>query len=207
MGVLLMLMTIGGLIAAAIMLVIALVTKKRWLTKFTLGGVVVWFAFYAVMLLGFSVFSTERTLAMYKAKAFCGFYFDCHLHTAVYGVRTATTIGTRTANGMFQIVKVRVFTDARREPLGLMTVDAHVVDKAGTQFYRDLAAETQLPPQPAFEKRIGPGEFFDKEIVFDLPPGRSGTATGYSGRQWRRLLDRVDPRRRRGQHFSQVGLL
>jgi hypothetical protein len=121
------------------------------------------------MLLGFSLSSTERTLAMYEAKAYCGFYFDCHLHTAVYGVRMAKTIGERTASGTFQIVKVRVFTDARREPLGLLTVDAHIVDAAGKQYLRDMAAETQLPPQPDFEKRVGPGEFFDKEIVVDLP--------------------------------------
>ncbi len=45
MGVLLMLMTIGGVIAAGILVAFSLFTKKTWLTKFTLGGVAVWVAF------------------------------------------------------------------------------------------------------------------------------------------------------------------
>ncbi len=170
MGVILMLMTIGGLMVAAIMLAVARIKKKRWLTKFTLGGVAIWFAFYAAMLVGFSIFSTERTLPMFEAKSFCGFYLDCHMHAAVYGVRPATTIGTQNAKGVFRIVKVRIFTDARRATLGLLTVDAHIVDSAGKQYLRDTTAESQLPPQPEFEKRVAPGEYFDKEIVFDLPP-------------------------------------
>ena len=46
MGVLLMLMTIGGLIVAAVLLVIALIGKKKWLRNFVLGGVALWFVFY-----------------------------------------------------------------------------------------------------------------------------------------------------------------
>ena len=61
MGVLLMLITIGGLVAAGILLAIALIGKKMWLAKFTLGGVAIWFVFYIAMLFGFS-FSARRKL-------------------------------------------------------------------------------------------------------------------------------------------------
>src|SRR5438067_11334015 len=128
MGVLLMLMTIGGVIAAAVLVAIALITGKRWLLTFTLGGVALWFAFYTVMLIGFSLASTEKTLALNESKQYCGFYLDCHMHTAVTGVRTTKTFGDRSANGQFYIVTVKVFSDAKRAILGLLTVDAHVVD-------------------------------------------------------------------------------
>ena len=169
MGVLLMLMTIGGLIVAAVLFVIALYTGKAWLAKFVFGGVAVWFVFYFAMLLGVSLFSKEKTLSLNEPKAFCGFYLDCHMHTAVKSVRTARTIGNRTAKGEFHIVTVEVFSDAVRATLGLITVDAHVVDAGNRTYTRDMDAETQLAPQPEFEKQIGPEESFEKEIVFDLP--------------------------------------
>src|SRR5437773_3681591 len=112
MGVLLMLMTIGGLVAAAILFGIAWLNESAWLKKFVIGGVAVWFAFYIAMLLGFSLFSTEKTLAINEPKEFCGFYFDCHMHTAVTNVTRTKTIGNKTANGEFYIVTVKVFSNA-----------------------------------------------------------------------------------------------
>jgi hypothetical protein len=169
MGVLLMLMTIGGVITALIVAVVALITKKSWLLKFTLAAVAVWFVFYAVMLIGFSAASKENVLGLNEAKAFCGFYLDCHMHTAVTGVRTTKQVGEREANGEFYIVTVKVFSDAKRAELGLLTVDAHVVDGRGGVYARDQLAENELPPQPPFEKKIGAAESVEKEIVFDLP--------------------------------------
>src|SRR5258706_12180465 len=109
MGVLLMLMTIGGLIVAAVMLVISVATGKAWLRKFVFGGVAIWFVFYLAMLFGFSLSSQEKDLGLNEAKEYCGFYLDCHMHTAVTNVRTAKMIGNQTANGEFYIVKVKVF--------------------------------------------------------------------------------------------------
>jgi hypothetical protein len=169
MGVLLMLMTIGGLIVAAILMTVAIWTKKPWLRNFVLGGVAVWFAFYAVMLFGASLSSKETTLALNEPKAFCGFYLDCHMHTAVTGVRRAKAIGDKTANGEFYVVKVKVFSDAKQATLGMLTVDAHVIDEGRREFARDTLAETALGEQPPFEKQISPVESFEKEIVFDLP--------------------------------------
>jgi hypothetical protein len=169
MGVLLMLMTIGGLVAAAILLGIAWLHESPWLRKFVLGGVTIWFVFYIAMLFGFSLFSTEKTLALGEAKEYCGFYLDCHMHTAVTGVQLKKTIGSATAKGEFYIVKVKVFSNARRATLGLLTVDAHVVDANGRTYSRDIDSESQIAPQPDFEKKISPVESFEKEIVFDLP--------------------------------------
>lgn len=169
MGVLMLLMTICGLILAVVLLAYAFWKGKNWLKSFVAGGVVVWLTGYAILLFAGSFFSVERTLALNEPKEFCGFYLDCHLHTAVTGVRKAKTIGDKTANGEFYIVKVKVFSDARRATLGLNTVDAKVVDGANHNFERDTEAEAQLGEQPSFDRKISPVESFEKEIVFDLP--------------------------------------
>ena len=169
MGVILMAMTIGGLFGAAVLFAISIYTKKTWLRNFVFGGVAVWFVFYFAMLFGFSITSKEKDLALNEPKEFCGFYLDCHMHTSVTAVSKTKTIGNKTANGEFYIVKVKVFSNAKRATLGLVTVDTHVVDSAGQTYYRDHDAESQLPSQPDFEKPVSPVESFDKEIVFDLP--------------------------------------
>lgn len=171
MGVLLMLMTIGGLVAAFLLLGIARWMKKRWLRDFVLGGVAVWFVFYAVMLLTASFSSKEATLGLNEPKEFCGFYLDCHMHTAVTGVRQTKTIGDRTAQGEFYVVKVKVFSDAKQATIGLLTVDARVIDENRQEFLRDTQAEDRLGEQPPLDKRISPVESFEREIVFDLPAG------------------------------------
>lgn len=169
MGVFFMLMTIGGLIFAAVLLIISRVTKKAWLKHFVWGGLTTWFAAYVFLFFCASFFSAEKTLAFNEPKEFCGFYFDCHLRAAVGGVRKTKTLGDRTANGEFYVVKVKVFSDAKQAALGLLTVDARVVDGQNREFERDAKAESQLGEQPPFERQISPAESFEKEIVFDLP--------------------------------------
>lgn len=171
MGLILMMMTIGGAALAAVLMVFAAITRRVWLMQFVIGGTLIWFAFYFAVLLAASFRSEDRNLTFDEPKAFCGFYFDCHMHTAVTGVRKTRTIGGKTANGEFYVVEFKVFSDAVRATLGLLTVDAHVVDDENRSYPRDISAEGQLPLQPLFERRIGPGESFEKEIVFDLPVG------------------------------------
>ena len=171
MGVLLMLMTIGVLAFAAVVLIVSLLTGSRWLRNFILGSVAIWLISYYLILLFVSFYSTERILAVGDAKEYCGFYLDCHLHTAVTGVRLARSIGNRTANGEFYIVKVKVVSDANRATLGILTVDARIHDAQGNRYERVTAAEEQLYPQPDFERQLSPTESFEKEIVFDLPNG------------------------------------
>ena len=169
MGVLLMAMTIGGLLVAGILFALSIATGKMWLRNFVFVGIAVWFGFYFTTLIGFSTVSKERDLGLNEPKEYCGFYLDCHMHAAVTGVRRTKTIGNKTANGEFYIVKVKVFSDAKAATLGFTTVDAHVVDANAEEYHRDTDAESALGPQPDFQERISPGEGFEKEIVFDLP--------------------------------------
>ena len=153
------------------MLAISLVMRKAWLRNFVLGGVTVWLVFYAIMLFGSSLASKEKTLALNEPKKLCGFYLDCHMHTAVTEVQRAKNIGAKTAQGEFYIVTVKVFSDAKREPLHLIGTEAKVFDERKSFYTRDLEAERALGSQPEFETRIGPDESFTKTIVFDLPGG------------------------------------
>jgi hypothetical protein len=167
-----MLMTIGGLVVAGILLIAARVTKKAWLVKFTVAGVAFWLVFYAVTLVGFSMMSEERVLAIGEAKEYCGFYLDCHMHTEVTSVRTAQQIGERQAKGIFYIVGVRVFSDARNPNIAfrLLEPNAKVIVTDDSVIGRDLAAEAALPTAAVdLGADIKGRQTIDKEIVFNVP--------------------------------------
>ncbi|HEX6125656.1 MAG TPA: hypothetical protein VFZ23_09840 [Pyrinomonadaceae bacterium] len=166
MGVLLMFVTIGGLLAASVLLALAIYTKKIWLRNFVLGAVTVWLVSYFAMLIGFSLDSEERELALNEPKAFCGFYLDCHMHTAVTGVRKTKTIGNKNASGEFYIVRVKVFSDAKRATLGFGGLKLHVVDDEGKQYPHVPEVEK---PEPWFTRPVPARESFEREVVFDLP--------------------------------------
>ena len=171
MGVLMMLLTIGGIVLAIILWIISVFTKKEWLRNFVLGGVAIWFAFYLIALLVFSLTSKEKSLALNEPKEFCGFYLDCHLHTTVTNVRTAKTIGNQTANGTFLILNVKVFSDARNPNIAfrLLEPKAQVEDESGRIFSRMTNAENQLPTaQTQLNQDIKGKEIIEKEIVFDI---------------------------------------
>lgn len=170
MGVLLMLMTIGGLVVSFILLIVALLTGKKWLRNLVIIGVPLWLLIYLAMLLGFSLTSRKTYLPNNQAKAFCGFYFDCHLHASVSNVRTAAKIGSAKAQGIFYIVKVKVSNDARREPLGLSAPEAMMIDEGSRLYSRIEEAEKQLSEgaNVPFNQLVPAGGSFEKEIVFDL---------------------------------------
>lgn len=166
-----MLMTIGGMIAAFVLLSVSLFMKKAWLTKFTLGGIAVWVAFYAVMLLRSSLSSKEKMFGMNEAKEYCGFYLDCHLHTAVTGIRSAKNIGDKQANGRFYIVNVKVFSNARNPAIAfrLLEPKAELTDGRGQKYVRDTDTESRLPTaQVQLNQAIKGGQTIEKEIVFDV---------------------------------------
>jgi hypothetical protein len=171
MGVLLMLMTIGGLISAAILLITSFLTKKIWLRKLVFVGVPLWFVFYAIALFGFSLTSKERVLSLNEPKEFCGFYLDCHVHASVTDVRTAKIIGTQTAQGTFLIAKIKVFIDAKNPNINfrLLGPKAEIIDEGSRIYSRRLEAENELTTaQTQLNQDIKGNQTIEKEIVFDI---------------------------------------
>lgn len=171
MGVLLMAMTIGGLMVAAIVLGLSVYTRRIWLRNFVLGSVAVWFVFYFAMLVGFSLNSEEKELGINEPKAFCGFYLDCHLHTAVTDVRKTKTIGNKTANGEFYIVRVKVFSNAKAATLGFGGLKLYVIDADGRHYPHSPDVD---PPEPWFVRPVPAGGSFERDVVFDLPADVKG---------------------------------
>ncbi len=171
MGVLMMLLTIGGLVLASILLIVSFFMEKKWLRNFVLGGVTVWFAFYLMALLGFSLTSREKNLALNEPKEYCGFYLDCHLHTMVTNIRTAKQLGDQTAQGMFLIVNVKVFIDAKNPNIAfrLLEPKSRLEDESGRLYTRITKAENELPTAPIqLNQDIKSHETIEKEIVFDV---------------------------------------
>jgi hypothetical protein len=181
MGVVLMAMTIGGLFAAAILLIFARFSKISWLRTFVLGGVTTWLTGYVILLLIGSIFSVGRTLGLNEPKEFCGFYLDCHLHTAGTDVQKVKTYNGKTANGDFYIVKVKVFSDAKRAELGFDYLKLFVIDGNGKLYPRFTDAEN--PEQP-FAQKIPAGGSFEKEVVFDLPSDLKNPRLDMSTGDW-----------------------
>lgn len=170
MGFVLMLATIGIIIAAFILLIIALITGKKWLRNIVIIGIPIWIGFYIALLLGFSLNSQETFLPNNRAKSFCGFYFGCHLKASVSGVRTVSQIGDVKAQGTFYIVKVKISNDSENKTLALIAPQATMIDEGPRLYSRNEEAEKQLPigANIPFNQTIPPGGSFEKEIVFDL---------------------------------------
>jgi hypothetical protein len=166
MGIVLMAATIGGVAIAVILLVYAFYTRTIWLRDFVLGGTAVWFTFYFAMLIGSSVRSEEKELRLNEARAFCGFYLDCHMHTTVTAVRTARTIGNKAANDKFYIVTVKVFSNAKEATLGFGGLKLHVTDADGRLYPHSPEVE---PDEPWFNRPVPAGGSFERDVVFDLP--------------------------------------
>lgn len=166
MGVILMLMTIGGLFIALILLIVSYFARLNWLKKFVLGGVTVWLVGYVILLLTASIFSEEQNLGLNEPKEFCGFYLDCHIHTAVSDVRKTKTYGDAVAGGEFYVVNVKVFSNAKQATLNLTTPQFHVFDAAGKRYN---PVENPAIPRLPFDDKVPAGGSFEKEIVFDLP--------------------------------------
>lgn len=161
-----MLLTVGGLFLAVLLMIVAGVTRQVWLAKFVFGAVGVWFGVYAVLLVTVSLSSAEKTLNLNEPKAFCGFYLDCHIRAVVTDVMKTKTFGNKTADGEFYVVRVKIFSDARRAELGLHAPELKVVDADGRRFKRLADLEN---PEMSWDMKVPAGNSFEKEAVFDLP--------------------------------------
>ncbi len=125
------------------------------------------------MLFGYSFASSDRILAMNEPKAFCGFYFDCHVHAKVTKVQTGDKIRQRHADGMFYVVTVEVYTDARKPNIWfrLLEPKAVIIDGRGNRYLRNEDAEFDLRTGPVDLGAEVRGEItIEKDLAFDIPP-------------------------------------
>jgi len=173
------LMGVAGLVTAY-----GLVRKRRDIAKKSVlaGGIVA--GGYLVLLLGASLVSSEKVLAMGEQKYFCE--MDCHEAYSVVGVRTAKTIGEgpeqKTAAGTFYIVTVKVGFDektissrrAKDMPLHPNPRMALLIDPRGQEFTVSPVGQMALEKAEGkaaipFTWLLKPGESYTTDLVFDVP--------------------------------------
>jgi hypothetical protein len=177
------LLFLGSAAVLLLLLVFALVfffKRKSWSQRALAGGVVL-LGSYALLLLGFSVFSHERTLAQGQEKYFCE--LDCHVAYSVQKVERVKSIGDTAAKGEFYVVTIRSRFDENTtaswrprdvpvtpDPLTFALVgtqgDAVSLSIAGQQAWESLRGGA-----PSLFNPLLPGESREATFVFDAPAG------------------------------------
>ncbi len=184
MGVLFLLLTIIAGFICVIGLGAAAISGRTRVVKMLLAAASVWLIAYIALLFGTSFSSPEKVIPIGEAKAFCGFYLDCHLHVAVKEAVKTEQIGDVKAEGEFLVVTLRFFNDARRAKISLHNVRVAILDPDGAVYERNEAAESELgePGKRPFYIPIQPEGSFERSVVFDVPrsfgPGKLAVTEG-----------------------------
>lgn len=173
-----------GTAALLLLLIIATLIlwalKRQWL-RYSLWSIVSLLAGYVLLLVGFSLFSHERTLARGQEKYFCE--LDCHVAYSVQKVERVKQIGETVANGEYYIVTIRSrFDETTTAPwrprdialkpdrLNFALVDAHG-DMVPPSQIGQKAWEALHGASPNLFRPLRPGESTEVIFVFDAPPG------------------------------------
>src|ERR1700752_977437 len=80
----------AGLLALLLIAVIVTLFRRRQWLRYAVTALLVLIVGYGALLLGFSLFSRERTLARGEEKYFCE--LDCHLAYSVQNIERVRTI-------------------------------------------------------------------------------------------------------------------
>lgn len=169
LGVLLLLGLVGGALALGVGIVAALLMDRGfWVRRFVITGVA-GVALYLVLLFGLSLTSRTRILTLNQGKHICE--LDCHSEYSVVAVRTDKHLGTRTAQGTYYVVTVKVLFDSTTigphrgmSPLEIGPRTVYVLDAQGHEY--------PLQPEGASDSlrhSIVPGQSYTTDLVFDLP--------------------------------------
>jgi len=181
-GVLLCVGTGLLILCLVLLLIFALVTKRRSLTKFSTLAIAIIAMLYLSLLLIFSWASSEKVLARGQEKHFCE--VDCHLAYSILDSQTTKTLGTLpnelTAAGLFRVVTIRTrFDETTISPNrgnALLYPNARllvVTDAQGNQYSPSADAQRMLQQLnqagTPFTAPLRPGENYQTTVVFDLP--------------------------------------
>ncbi len=174
--------TLGLLVLLVLFVLFALWTRKKWIG---FGAIVLGLALlsgYALVLVGVSLTSHEKVLALGEHKYFCE--IDCHIAYSVAGVEESTALGDELrpslAAGRFVIVHLKTWFDPS-------TISPHrgngelppghrrvvLVDDQGHEFAPSTQAQAALAKMRGTTRPLSqplqPGESYVTDVVFDLP--------------------------------------
>jgi hypothetical protein len=172
----------GALLVLLTLATLILLFWRRQLLRYSLQALTVLVFGYGLLLLAFSAFSHERTLAQGQEKYFCE--LDCHIAYSVQNVQRIKSIGHVTAAGEFYVVTVRArFDETTIAPWrgdAPLTPNPHhvtLVDGRGLAMGASPAAQQAWQaahgPSASLLQPLRPGESYQATMVFDVPPGAS----------------------------------
>src|SRR6266850_1401259 len=164
------LLFVGAVLAGAALVVlyaIARVIKREPLARVTLRVLLGGVGLYLLLVLGASMFSRGRVLAVGEEKHICE--VDCHLAYSV----AATKAEALPSDRLREIVTVKVRFDeatisARRPRDATLTPNSRyvaLVDDAGNQY----PGSTE-----GLQRKLVPGESYTTDVVFDVPAEAKG---------------------------------
>lgn len=187
LAVLAFLGTAASLVCLALVLLFAVLTKRKWIGIGAVGFAGILVSAYVLMLLGVSLTGHEKTLAPGEWKYFCE--IDCHIAYSVADVQTAFALDDKThqtpAQSGFVLVRLKVWFDPKtisphRGNGPLMTSPRRIalVDSSGREYPRssnaEAAAARLFGPAAPLEQPLRPAESFTTSCGFAVPAGVSG---------------------------------
>jgi hypothetical protein len=168
--------------AAVLAALLGVFRKHRWLKIGGLAVAALLVAGYALVLLGVSLTSHEKTLARGEWKYFCE--IDCHVAYSVEDVTEAKALGPETqqtlASGSFFIVRLKTWFDPDtisphrgNGPLFPNPRRVILVDDHGREYAPSPAGQAALERlrgrATPLTQSLRPGESYSTDLVFDLP--------------------------------------
>jgi hypothetical protein len=155
--------------------------RREWL-RHSLMAILVLVIVYGVLLVAFSAFSHERTLALGQEKYFCE--LDCHIAYSVQNVQRVSSIGNTTAEGEFYVVTVRARFDETTiapwrgdRPLTPNPHNVALVDDRGLALKPSAAGQQAWDaahgPSASLLQPLRPGESYEATMIFEVPKGVS----------------------------------
>jgi hypothetical protein len=160
----------------------SILRKKFWLTKLSLLTIAAVAGIYLLLVLIFSLASSDKVLTRGEEKHFCE--IDCHLAYSVAEVRESKSLGDAphqvTAVGVFRVVTIKTRFDentiSATRGNGLLYPNSRVVtvsDESGNQYVPSAEAHNVLEASQAagtaMTVPLRPGETYSTTLVFDLP--------------------------------------
>lgn len=155
-------------ITACLLGILFALAGRRWklLSRLCLG-LALFISFYAVLLIGFSLMSPQKVLAMHQMQCFDDW---C---ASVEQVVQRTTIGPVHARGVYYLVTIRVTSQAKRISQRALDAAVFLLDEQGMRY--DLSPQGQKSLETAGEAGqplnswVDAGGSFTYTAVFDLP--------------------------------------
>ena len=149
-------------------LLLAIAMRKRRFAVRLARGLAIYAGLYALLLIGVSLLSPQRVMAMHEVRCFDDW---C---AAVEQVEQRAVIGSLQAQGSFYLVTLQVSSQAKRIRQRALDAAVFLLDEHGKRYLPseeaqqalEFAGEAGLPLNSWLEV----GASFSHTAVFDLPP-------------------------------------